>query len=280
LNAAFAADAPIAAIETFNLICVPGLTDTTAIAMLQAKAAARRAFLIADCDESATVASFPASIAALSGANAVNSALYFPWAFAPDSLQDNASRAFPPCGFVAGIYARTDAMRGVWVPPAGITANLADAVDLKVHVGDADQGRLNSVGVNCLRIFPAGGLVVWGARTLAGADVQASEWKYVPVRRLAILLEDSIRDGTKWAVFEPNGAALWAKLRASIDAFMLGLWRNGAFQGSSASDAYFVKCDATTTTLADIDNGVVNIVIGFAPAEFVIITIALQAGSN
>jgi phage tail sheath protein FI len=281
LNAAFAADAPIAAIESFNLICIPGLTDATAIAMLQAKAVARRAFLIADCEERATVASFPAALTALTGTNATNSALYFSWVLALDPLQDNVSRAFPPCGFVAGVYAHTDSTRGVWNAPAGLGASLTDAVDLKVHVSDADQGRLNSLGVNCLRVFPVGGLVVWGARTLAGNDL--SDWKYVSVRRLAIFLEDSIHNGTKWAVLEPNGAALWAKLRASIDAFMLGLWRNGAFQGSSASTAYFVRCDATTTTLADIENGVVNIVIGFAPtrpAEFVIMTIPLQAGSN
>ena len=190
LNAAFAPGGPIEKTDAFNLICVPGLADAAAIAMLQAKAVERRAFLIVDCAENATVASVTASLAAITGANAINSALYFPWVLAPDQLQNNASRAFPPCGFVAGLYARTDATRGVWNAPAGLNANLADAFDLRTPVSDTDQSRLNSLGVNCLRIFPVGGLVVWGARTLEGSDVAASDWKYVNVRRLAIFLEE------------------------------------------------------------------------------------------
>jgi phage tail sheath protein FI len=283
LNAAFAAGGPIEKTDAFDLICVPGLADAAAIAMLQAKAVTRRAFLIADCAENATVASITASLAAITGANATNSALYFPWVLASDQLQNDAARAFPPCGFVAGVYARTDAIRGVWNAPAGLNANLADAFDLRAPVSDTDRSRLNSLGVNCLRALPAAGIVVWGARTLAGSDVAATDWKYVNVRRLAIFLERSIYDGTKWVVFEPNDETLWAKLRASIDAFMLGLWRSGTFVGNTPSQAWFVKCDAATTTQADIDRGVVNIVVGFAPlkpTEFVIITITLQAASS
>lgn len=283
LHAAFASGGPIAAIETFNLVCVPGLTDAAAITMLQAEAVARRAFLIAECEESATVSSVSAPRAAITGANAVNSALYFPWLLAPDQLQDNAQRAFPPGGFVAGLYARTDATRGVWKAPAGVEANLAGATGVTVSLSDADASRLHPLGVNCLRNFPRAGFVVWGARTLASSDPGAQDWTYVNVRRFAIFLEDSITNGTKWAVFEPNGETLWAKLRASIDTFMLGLWRNGALQGIKASDACFVKCDATTMTQADIDGGVLNVVIGFAPvrpAEFVIIKITLRAGSS
>jgi phage tail sheath protein FI len=283
LNAAFATGGPVETIEAFNLICVPGLSGAADIAMLQAKAVARRAFLIADCEERATVASVSASLAAIAGANAANAALYFPWVLALDPLQDNTPRAFPPCGFVAGVYARTDAMRGVWKEPAGIEASVTGAKGVTVAVSDRDQEQLNPRGVNCLRNLSGAGIVVWGARTLAGSRAAASDWTYVSVRRLAIFLEDSITGGTKWTVFEPNGETLWAKLRASIDAFMLGLLRKGAFQGNSASEAWFVKCDATTTTQADIDNGVVNIVIGFAPlkpAEFVLITITLLAASN
>jgi hypothetical protein len=285
LNAAFVEGGPVAAIDTLNLICVPGLTDAAAIAMLQAKAVARGAFLIADCEESATVASVPASLAGKTGANAANSALYFPWVIAPDPLQDNAPRAFPPCGFVAGVYARTDSARGVWNAPAGAPANLADAVGLKVAVSEADEGKLNSLGVNCLRILagPSVVVVVWGARTLAGANAQASEWKYVNVRRLMMFIEQSIDVGIKWAVFEPNGEPLWAKLRASIGNFLDGLWRSGALVGNTPTQAYFVRCDATTMTQADIDNGVINIVIGVAPvypAEFVIIRISQFAASN
>lgn len=284
LNAAFANGAAFTEFDpSFNLICVPGLTDAAAIAMLQALAASRRAFLIVDCAETATVASVSAFAGTIDGVNAANSALYFPWVMAQDPLQANAPRAFPPSGAVAGIYARIDAKRAVWKAPVGEDAALSDVTGLSVLVDDASAGSLDKVGVDCLRQFPTTGVLPWGARTLAGADVQGSEWKYVPVRRLALFLEDSIRDGTKWSAFEPNGEPLWAKLRASIETFMLGLFRDGAFQGATPSDAFFVTCGATTTTLADIDNGVVNIVIGFAPikpAEFVIITIALQAGTG
>jgi hypothetical protein len=282
LSAAFAAGAPVEKIDAFNLICVPGLTDTAAIAMLQGEAAARRAFLIADCAENATVASFPAALAAITGGNAANSALYFPWVLAPDQLQNGTPlRAFPPCGFVAGVYARTDIARGVWHPPAGMDANVVDAMGMTVRLFDADESQLNPLGVNCLRGIPRMGYVIWGARTLASAAPAAQpEWKYVNLRRLAIFMADSIDNGTKWAVFEPNGAMLWARLRASIDAFMFGLWEGGAFKGSTAPEAYFVKCDTTTTTPDDVERGVVNIVIGYAPmkpAEFVIMSIALRA---
>jgi hypothetical protein len=283
LTAACGAGGPVDKVDIFNLICIPGLADAAAIAMLQVKAAARHAFLIADCAESATVASVSASLAALTGANAASSALYFPWVLAPDQLRDNVSRAFPPCGFVAGIYARTDATRGVWKEPAGTEASLAGAKGMIVVVGNADQDQLNPRGVNCLRQLSDTVVVVWGARTLASSNASVSDWIYVPVRRLALFIEDSLYAGTKWAVFEPNGETLWAKLRASIDAFLLGQWRSGALVGSTASQAWFVKCDGTTTTQADIDRGVVNIMVGFAPlkpAEFVIITIAQLAAAR
>jgi hypothetical protein len=281
LNAAFAAGGPIDEIDSLNLICVPGLVDAAAIAMLQGVAVARRAFLIADCEEHAKAASFPAALAGKTGTNATNAALYFPWVMALDPLQNGeVERAFPPSGFVAGLYARTDATRGVWMPAAGIAATLTGATDLAVKVSDADQGGLNSIGVNCLRSLFTAGFVVWGDRTLAGGDVAASDWKYVNTRRLAIFIEDSIYDSTKWTAFEPNDQVLWQKLRQSIDAFMLGLWRNGALMGSVAATAFAVDCDSTTTTFADIANGVVNIVIRFAPvrpAEFVTVEIALRA---
>ncbi|HEX3633733.1 MAG TPA: phage tail sheath subtilisin-like domain-containing protein [Casimicrobiaceae bacterium] len=280
LNAAFVEGGPVAAIDTFNLICVPGLTDVVATAMLQAYAVGHRAFLIADCEESATVASAPASLAGKNGANAANSALYFPWVIAPDPL-NGSPRAFPPCGFVAGIYARTDDARGVWKAPAG--ESIVDATGLTATVSNADQELLNPLGINCLRNLPVRGLVVWGARTLAGADAQASEWKYVNVRRFMMFVEQSIDAGTKWAVFEPNGEPLWAKLRASVGNFLDGLWRSGALIGNTPTQSFFVRCDGTTTTQADIDNGMLNIVIGVAPvqpAEFVIIRIAQFAAAS
>ena len=281
LNPALAADGPVDRIEFFNLICVPGLADAAATAMLQAQAAARRAFLIADCDERAQASTIAASVAARTGANAANSALYFPWVIAPDPLQNGAPRAFPPSGFVAGVLARIDAARGIWRRPAGGEANLKGATDLAVHLTDTQGETLNGQGINCLRQFPGRGVLVWGARTLDGSDARASEWKYVPVRRTALFLQESIWAGSEWAVFEPNDEPLWARLRLSVDNFMHGLFKQGAFQGSNTpKDAYFVKCDRDTTTQDDIDRGVVNIMVGFAPlkpAEFVVVTIAQLA---
>ena len=137
--------------------------------------------------------------------------------------------------------------------------------------------------VNCLRAFPTIGRVVWGARTWAGADALASQWKYIPVRRLALYIEETLYRGTQWVVFEPNDTPLWAQIRLNIGAFMHGLFRQGAFQGSRPQDAYLVKCDSETTTQADIDAGVVNIIVGFAPlkpAEFVIIKLQQLAGQT
>jgi len=140
---------------------------------------------------------------------------------------------------------------------------------------------LNLLGVNCLRTFPVFGNVVWGARTLAGADHLASEWKYIPVRRLALFIEESLFRGTKWVVFEPNDEPLWAQIRLNVGTFMHNLFRQGAFQGTTPREAYFVKCDKETTIQNDIDRGIVNILVGFAPlkpAEFVIIKISQIAG--
>jgi phage tail sheath protein FI len=283
LNAAFSPGGSVDRIDAFNLICVPGLADATAIALLQAQAAARRAFLIADCDRTAIAATVAASLAAMTGRHAGNSALYFPWVLASDPLQQGAPRAFPPSGFVAGAYARTDAARGVWKSPAGTDVNLVGAKDLTARPTDLETTSLNAQGISCLRKFPGAGPVVWGARTLAGGDRQASEWKYVPVRRTALFIEQSLYDGTKWAVFEPNGEPLWTRLRAGVNGFMDGLFRQGAFAGNTPAQAYFVKCDRDTTTQDDIDRGIVNIVLGFAPlrpAEFVVVTIAQLAGRD
>ena len=284
LTAAFAAGGPVDRIDMFNQICVPGLTDAAAVAMLQAQAAARRAFLIADCEEGAQPATVAASLAGKTGVNAASSALYFPWVMAPDPLQKGAPRAFPPSGFVAGVLARVDDERGVWKAPAGDGASLKGATDLAVRLTDVENEALGRQGINCLRQFSGKGLLVWGARTLAGGITgPASEWKYVPVRRTALFLQESIWAGTEWAVFEPNDEPLWARLRWSVGNFMLGLFRQGAFQGNTPDKAFFVRCDRETTSQDDIDRGVVKIVIGFAPlkpAEFVIVSIAQLAGRH
>jgi phage tail sheath protein FI len=268
-------------IDLFNIICVPGLTDAATIAVMQGRARQRRAFLIVDCGDTETVGTVVGSLAGKTGTDALNSAFFFPWVKAPDPLQQGALRSFPPSGFVAGIFARTDAARGVWKAPAGTEASLTGATGLAITMSDAENGQLNPHAVNCLRTLPVYGTLVWGARTLDGDNARGSEWKYVPVRRMALFLEESLFRGTQWVVFEPNDEPLWAQIRLNVGAFMQGLFRQGAFQGSTPKQAYFVKCDSETTTQADINLGVVNILVGFAPlkpAEFVVLKIQQIAG--
>jgi hypothetical protein len=196
-------------------------------------------------------------------------------------LLSGALREFPPCGFVAGVMARTDAARGVWKAPAGTDSTLNGALEFDEVLSDARIGTLNPKAVNCLRTLPVYGNVVWGARTLFGDNDRASEWKYVPVRRMALFLEESLFRGTQWVVFEPNDEPLWAQIRLNIGAFLQILFRQGAFQGATPREAYFVKCDRTTTTQTDINMGIVNILVGFAPlkpAEFVVLRIQQIAG--
>jgi phage tail sheath protein FI len=238
----------------------------------------RRALLLIDPPASMTVDSAQRVIDGLGipAEDARNAALYFPRLRQPDPTAENRLKSFVPSGAVAGVMARTDSARGVWKAPAGIDAGVAGAADLEQNVTDGDQDRLNPIAVNCLRSFPIIGRVVWGARTLRGADILADEWKYVPIRRLALYIEESLYRGTQWVVFEPNDEPLWAQIRLNVGAFMQNLFRQGAFEGTSPRDAYFVKCDRETTTPNDQNLGRVNILVGFAPlkpAEFVILQI-------
>jgi uncharacterized protein len=271
------------AVPIVNLLAVPGESDPGLIAELQAYCAGRKAFLIADSAAGSTFATLQnGPDSRMTGANAINSAFYFPWLNALDA-QQNVTRPFPPSGFVAGIYAATDAARGVWQAPAGITAPVTGALDPVVKLTDAENAVLNPHAVNCIRIFPRFGNVIWGARTLAGSAQAASDWTYVPVRRLALFIEMSVLDGTKWAVFEPNDSPLWSELNRSIGAFMQTLFAQGAFKGQSAAETYFVQCDARNNPPSGVDQGIVNITIGFAPvrpAEFVIIQIQQIAGQT
>ena len=275
--------------DLFNLLCLPPLTPGatgTDIDMGTWTAAAsfckdRRAFLIVDAPAAWQVDDAVANVSDFSAVDRNHSALYFPRLRIPDPLQENKLEDFAPCGVVAGVMARTDASRGVWKAPAGVEANLQGVLGLSIggvpgNLIDGEVGQLNPLGVNSLRGLPVIGHVVWGARTLEGADTLASQWKYVPVRRLALFLEESLFRGTQWVVFEPNDEPLWAQIRLNVGAFMNTLFRQGAFQGATPKDAYFVKCSSETTTQTDIDNGIVNIVVGFAPlkpAEFVVIKI-------
>lgn len=208
-------------------------------------------------------------------------AAFFPRLRLPDPLNKFQLRTFAPSGVVAGLYARIDSTRGVWKAPAGTEATLTGVQSLVYKLSDLENGALNPLGLNCFRTFPIYGTVLWGARTLVGADAEASQWKYVPVRRVALFLEESLYRGTQWVVFEPNDEPLWAQIRLNVGAFMNNLFRKGAFQGKTPTEAYFVKCDKETTTQNDIDRGIVNILVGFAPlkpAEFVIIQIQQMAG--
>jgi hypothetical protein len=215
------------------------------------------------------------------GDSGKNAAVYYPQILAPDPLRQGALRPFPPSGVMAGVLARTDVQRGVWKAPAGTDASLTGVSELEVPLTDLEIGRLNPLGINCLRRLPAAGPVAWGARTLRGADRLADEWKYLPVRRLALFIEESLFRGTHWVVFEPNDEPLWASVRLNVGAFMNSLFRAGAFQGRTPQEAYLVKCDKDTNPQNDIDRGIVNIQVGFAPlkpAEFVIVHIQQLAG--
>src|SRR5262249_55680508 len=194
-------------VPIFNLLAVPGETDPATIGELQAFCGARSAFLIADSEQTASFATLQAGPDnQMTGAHAINSALYFPWLNAVDP-QQNITRAFPPSGFVAGVYAATDIARGVWKAPAGTGATLKGTTGPAASLTDSQMGVLNPRAINCLRSLPQGN-VVWGARTLRGADEAASEWKYVPIRRLALYIEASLDRGTGWVIFEPNGEQL------------------------------------------------------------------------
>lgn len=207
-------------------------------------------------------------------------AVYFPWLYMLDPTgQSDEPIAVPPSGFIAGLYGRIDGRRGVWKAPAGTEAIVAGTVGLVSDLTEVQHGDLNNhpKSICVIRRFPTTGIVAWGARTVSSNP----EYKYIPVRRMAIFLRVSIFNGIQWAVFEPNDEPLWASLRLNIGAFMNTLFRQGAFQGSSPADAYFVKCDSETTTQADIDLGIVNVLVGFAPlkpAEFVVVKIQQKAG--
>jgi phage tail sheath protein FI len=270
--------------DGFDVLSVPGETNPLEIQQLQQFCANHRAFLIVDSPPDADVATLSnGPDPALLGPDAANSALYFPWLFAPDPLQGGGPRSFPPSGFVAGVIARTDRQRGVWKAPAGTEATVMGVTGPVIPLDDAAIHALNPLAVNGIRSMPQRGTLVWGSRTLEGVDTRQSDWKYIPVRRTALFIEESIHRGIEWAVFEPNDEPLWMQLREAVEVFLDGLFREGAFQGEKASDAYFVRCDRETTTQADMNRGIVNVMVGFAPlkpAEFVVLKIEQMAGQT
>jgi phage tail sheath protein FI len=273
----------------FNLLCLPATSRLAAAdmhdVMLEAQSfcAAQRGFYIADIPPTAVVAS-PGAMATWFAGSALdgldNAAIYYPRLTVPDPLDHNAPREIGYSGTVAGIYARTDETRGVWKAPAGGGAALASAMPV-LSVSDVNNAQLNALGINAIRIFPREGAVLWGARTTAGATGSNSDFPYVNVRRFALYIERSLFAGLAWVVFEPNNQVLWSAITNAVSSFMLQLWRQGALPASKPQEAFFVRCDATTTTQTDIDNGMVHLQIGFAPirpAEFLIIMITLAVG--
>jgi uncharacterized protein len=270
-------------VDLFNVLAIPDaprLGGANALALYTdaiAYVESRRAMLIVDIPEDVIeIDQMQTWMGENDGLRDPNSVVYYPRTFTPDPLNQNRARSLAPSGTIAGLWARTDSQRGVWKAPAGTDAQLRNVASLTRLMTDQENGVLNPLGVNCLRSFPVYSNICWGARTLKGADILASDWKYVPVRRTTLFLEESLYRGTKWAVFEPNDEPLWAQIRLNVGAFMQDLFRKGAFQGSTPKEAFFVKCDGDTTTQIDIDNGIVNIEVGFAPlkpAEFVILKI-------
>jgi len=277
-------------VDLFNILCIPAtmnLPDTNAAAVATAAinlCTTRRAMYILDVPETTprdTLSAIQTWLDANAGLRSRNAALYFPRFDIPDPLNNYRLRKVAPSGTMAGLWARIDGSRGVWKAPAGTEATLSGVQSLEYLLTDPENGVLNPLAINCVRNFPIYGPVCWGARTLFGADQMADDYKYIPVRRLALYIEESLYRGTKWVVFEPNDTPLWAAIRLNVGAFMQTLFRQGAFQGSTPQQAYFVLCDSSTNPQASIDLGIVNIVVGFAPlkpAEFVIITIQQIAG--
>jgi phage tail sheath protein FI len=273
LKAFFQALHTLDEVEEVNLLCLPaeGPFDPDKIVKAAAYCLENRVILLLDANSDwLTEADVASGLGQLPAGNP-NMALYYP------RLQGNAGLGIPPAGALAGIIARTDRAHGVWKAPAGMDADLRSARGLLTPVDDALAGALTQLGVNPLKPDPNGRILAWGARTLAGND---NEWRYLPVRRSALFIEESIERGARWVVFEPNDEPLWAQLRASVNDFLFGLFRAGAFQGAKPEEAFFVRCDRSTMTQADIQEGRVNLLVGFAPlkpAEFVILRFSLEA---
>ena len=267
-------------VHLFNLLVLPGVADAAVLAAAVDTCRRRRAFLLVDAPATATTPALMAQ-AVQSGAlpRTSQAATFFPWIKIADPLATTRARISALGGTIAGLMVRTDASRGVWKAAAGLEAGLKGVLGLPYQPTSADGDLLSPLGVNTLRILPGtAGPVAWGARTLeGGAD---PEWRYIPVRRLGLFIEESLYRGINWVVFEPNGEALWAQIRLNVGAFLFDLWRQGAFQGAKSTDGFLVKCDATTTTQNDVAAGVVNIVVGFAPlkpAEFIFLRIQQKA---
>lgn len=290
--ASFSGIYALSKVDIFNLLCIPDATraipgDPSALdPNINTNAIYSAAIAFCDQQLAFLLLDPPPDVTTVAGAvdwksNQLsvvdpNGAAFWPRLRVPDQNNNYQLRTFAPCGVVAGVYATSDGNYGVWKAPAGTDASLGGVQSMVYKMTDLENGTLNPLGLNCFRTFPNYGAVLWGARTLVGADAMGNQWKYVPVRRTALFVEFSLRQGTQWVCFEPNDEPLWAAIRLNVGTFMQSLFLKGYFQGTTPAQAYFVKCDSETTTQNDIDLGVVNILVGFAPlmpAEFVVIQI-------
>ncbi|MFW2542767.1 phage tail sheath subtilisin-like domain-containing protein [Primorskyibacter sp. 2E107] len=271
-------------VRDWNIMVLP--PDNTTVQDMQPFIAAasafcreQRAFLIVNPPETGLS---PQDMATAADALRVGVATDHAAVYYPNILINEGGRqvSIGPAGAMAGVYARTDQTRGIWKGPAGQDLPILGITGVARQLSDGHVGMLNPRGVNCIT-QASSGIRPWGARTLAGANELASEWKYINVRRTALFIEESLYQGLQWTVFEPNGETLWGQITLNVDTFMGRLFREGAFKGTTKADAYFVRCNAETTTQADIDVGVVNVLVGFSalkPAEFVVLTLQQIAG--
>jgi hypothetical protein len=281
-------------VDIFNLLCLPpyhrnGDVDAAVVQHAAMLCVDRLAFLIVDPRSDwiipNDVLDSHKGLAALglTGEAARNAAVFFPRIRKADPRSPSRRRTeiYVPCGAIAGVMARTDSQRGVWKAPAGPNASIKGIHGLRSSLTARESDLLNGRGVNCIRSFPSYGPVVWGANTLCATEPSGEAYRHIPVRRLALFMEESLSRGTRWAASHPNGEPLWSQIRHSIEAFLHNLFRQGAFMGATPREAYFVKCDRETTTQADINSGIVNMLIGFAPhkpAEFVFIKVQQVVG--
>ncbi len=277
-------------IESFNLLAIPPFefgrdVDARSLRTALAYCKSRRAILLVDprSDWSMPVSVLDPERGVESlGLRDANAVLYYPNILFPSASKGGKAIACAPCGAMAGLIARTDASKAVWKAPAGVEASIQGADGLERKISLAQNRLLNQAGINCLRSFAKTGIVSWGARTLDGADALGSDWKYLPLRRVALMIEETIDSGLTWVSYQENGEALWAGITDTLEEFLFQLFREGAFQGSNLNEAFFARCDETTNSEADVESGLVNIQVGFAalkPAEFTLLNFKAQTAS-
>lgn len=272
-------------VDLFNLLCIPVMYEMNTEFYNHALklAVKKRAMFIMDSPPSwsdgVNAAIYGSSVLSLPHKDTRNLVLYFPWIIRKGQANANDEKLFPPSGIIAGIIAKTDETQGVWKSPAGNHAKLKNISETAIALNDNDTGNLSLAGINSIRKFPGTGCVLWGARTFA-SNAGQDEYKYISVRRIALFLEESIYRGISWAVFEPNAEPLWKKLISITESFLFLLFRDGALQGRKPEEAYFVKCDGSTNTITDIQQGRLNLLIGFAPlrpAEFLLLSFTIKS---